>query len=630
MKKLYLYIIPLLLIFLSCSDTDKNPWLDQIELPKPIKRLTVVEDAKLGDLSNGLTVINDSTLAFVVLAPGKEEVHWIGEYTFWKAKNDFKMNKEGERFWIQIQGFEPNKEYAYQYLLDKDVKVADPYARKVTDKNDEYIPASIYPNLMPYPSGAGGEIAAVASTNTREFNWSVQDFKIENPENMVIYELLLRDFTTERSIKAAQAKLPYLKELGINVIELMPFNEFEGNESWGYNPSFFFATDKAYGTEEAYKEFIDECHKNGIAVVMDMVLNHAYGQSPFVKMYFDSKSGKVTADNPWFNVESPNSDYSWGYDFNHESKYTEQLVDDITAFWMNEFKIDGFRFDFTKGFTNTKGNGWAYDASRIKILKRMADAIRTVNKDALIIFEHLTDNKEETELADYGIYLWGNMNEAYNENTMGWNGDKGNLNWTYYKTRGWTKPTLISYMESHDEERIMFKTLKHGNSDQAASGYDVKQLETALARSGAAAMIYLSVPGPKMIWQFGELGYDYELNDDRLAPKPVRWDYYDEPARKAVFDVYASMIKLRNENPIFRTDDVTLSLDGSLYKEVVLKSSSGNVVAIANFDVVEKTKSVSFGTTGEWTDHFSKGKLNVTSAKQDVTLKAGEYRLYMK
>lgn len=439
---------------------------------------------------------------------------------------------------------------------------------------------------------------------------------------MVIYEVLIRDFTEKRSIKGVQEKLSYLKELGVNAIELMPFNEFEGNDSWGYNPSFYFATDKAYGTSNDYKDFIDACHSNGIAVIMDMVLNHSYGQSPLVRMYMNGD--KAAADNPWYNQTSPNTDYSWGYDFNHESKSTQAFVDSVCAYWMKEYKVDGFRFDFTKGFTNTTGNGWNYDASRINILKRMADAIWKRKPDALIILEHLTDNSEETVLADYGFHLWGNMNGNFNQATMGW--ENNNIDWASYIKRGWAKPNLVAYMESHDEERIMFKNKQWGNSNNPP--YDVKDLNTGLKRTEAAAVLLMTIPGPKMIWQFGEMGYDYELNNDRLGKKPIRWDYLDVSSRKSLHDVYAKMIKLRNQNTIFSTNDYTIKED-DLYKQILLKSSTGNICAIANLNVTVTTKSVTFGKTGEWEDYFTGEKLNLTATSKDVELQPGEYRLYI-
>ena len=91
--------------------------------------------------------------------------------------------------------------------------------------------------------------------------------------------------------------LNYLEELGINAIELMPVNEFEGNNSWGYNPSFHMALDKYYGTPEAFKALVDACHARGIAVILDVVYNHVFSQSPLAKLYWDPIAFKPTIDN---------------------------------------------------------------------------------------------------------------------------------------------------------------------------------------------------------------------------------------------------------------------------------------------------------------------------------------------
>lgn len=623
MKKYFIILILLIPFFVYCSDSnnevDPTPPIDGNEKPK----------AK--NLRDGITVLSDDSLAFVLYAPHKKEVHLIGSFSGWEATKENRMYKDGDRFWIRVGKLEKGKEYVCQYLIDNEIRVADPYASKISDPfHDSYITSSIYPNMVHYPAGLTSEIAMVVSTTKPSYDWQVKDFKLSNPDNMTIYELLIRDFTKEKSVKAVKEKIQYLKLLGVNAIELMPFNEFEGNDSWGYNPSFYFATDKAYGTDKDYKDFIDECHKNGIAVIMDMVLNHAYGQSPMVRMY--QKGEQVTENNPWFNVKSPNPDYYWGYDFNHESVQTQQFVDSVCSYWMSEYKVDGFRFDFTKGFTNTTGNGWGYDAKRISLLKRMTNEIKKRNSDAIVIFEHLTENKEEIELAEHGIYLWGNMNYNFNEATMGWgeekgdSGNKGDLSWTSYKQRDWTKPRLISYMESHDEERLMFKNKAYGKT---VSGYDVKNLNTGLQRTAAATVIYMTIPGPKMIWQFGELGYDYELNDDRVGHKPVRWDYYDVPERKALYDVFSTMNNLRQKNTVFTTTDFSLNLTSN-YKQVLLKSGTQQVCAVANLDVVPRTEEVSFASTGTWKDYFTNKTLVVSTTKQKLELQPGEYRLYIK
>lgn len=620
MNKTGIYSLLLAGLLFGCSDSDSDKEIINPDTPK--------EAPLPNGLKDGITPISDDSLAFVLFAPAKEAIHLIGDFNDWKVTDQYKMYKDGDRFWLKIGGLNKGKEYICQYLIDDAIRIADPYSNKISDPYfDREILSRVYPNLLPYPEGKTTEIAMVVSTNRQTYNWQVADFKVNNPDNLVIYELLIRDFTEDRTIRAVKEKLPYLKSLGVNAIELMPFNEFEGNDSWGYNPSFYFAADKAYGTSDDYKAFIDECHTNGIAVIMDMVLNHSYGQSPMVRMY-QAADGKVTNENPWYNVNSPNQSYSWGYDFNHESKLTQQFVDSVCGYWLKEYKIDGFRFDFTKGFTNTAGDGWAYDAARIRILKRMTEEIQKRKQDAIVIFEHLADNKEEKELADFDIYLWGNMNYNYCQATMGW--ENNSFDWGSYQERDWNKPRLIAYMESHDEERLMYKSKMWGNE---SGDYRVQDLATGLQRSEAAAVLYLSFPGPKMIWQFGELGYDYKLGstaeEGRLEKKPVRWDYITVPERKALLDAYSAMNQLRQNNPAFLTTDYTVNTGEGDIKQILLRGTSNYMVTVANFGLTAKPASVLFEKTGSWKEHFSGESIQVTDSRQQIQLKPGEYRLYI-
>lgn len=592
------------------------------------------------NLRDGITILSNDSLAFVLFAPKKSTVHLIGDFNNWEISDTYKMKKDGDRFWIKIGNLEKGKEYICQYLIDNAIRIADPYTNKVSDpSSDNAISNDIYPNLIKYPAGKTTEIAMVVNTSPASYSWKNTNFQVNNTDNMVIYEILIRDFTEKGSIKAVQEKIKYLKDLGVNAIELMPFNEFEGNNSWGYNPSFYFAADKAYGTSNDYKAFIDACHSNGMAVIMDMVLNHSYGQSPMVRMYQDG-SRNPSADNPWYNQKSnfANPDAQWGYDFNHESEYTKAFVDSVCAYWMKEYKIDGFRFDFTKGFSNTPypasgSNNWGnpYDQARIDNLKRIYDEMKKRNPNVIFICEHLSDNDEETILANYGIKLWGNMNGNFNEATMGWGaepggyGPKGDVSWASYKERGWSKPNLVAYMESHDEERIMFKNQKWGRT---SGDYVVTNLETGLKRTEAAAVILMSFPGPKMIWQFGELGYDEELNNDRLGKKPPHWEYLDVPARKNLYDVFTKMNTLRNSNAAFSSSDYVIDTKNQ-YKQILLKSANGYVCAIANFDVAEATQTVNFGKTGKWEDYFSGNTLSLSATTETIKLQPGEYRLYI-
>ncbi|MFC1593666.1 alpha-amylase family glycosyl hydrolase, partial [Candidatus Neomarinimicrobiota bacterium] len=362
----------------------------------------------------GINYIDNSTVTLALFAPYKEFVYAIGDFNDWKVDNDYAMNlyqpdADSTVWWITLTDLVPEMEYAFQYLVDGEIRVADPYTDKVLDPwNDDNIPSDTYPNLKSYPNGKTDHAVSVFQIGQSEFQWqNADDFIRPEQKDLVIYELLVRDFVTEHDYSAVMTKLDYIDSLGINAIELMPINEFEGNSSWGYNPSFYFAPDKYYGTKNDLKEFIDECHERSIAVIQDIVLNHSYGQSPLVRLYWDGVNNRPAANNPWYNMKSPNAVYSWGYDFNHESEDTKTFVDRVLRYWIEEYQVDGFRLDFTKGFTNKGGEGTPYDASRIAILERIADEVWSYDPSNYLILEHFADNVEEKELAGYGFMLWG-------------------------------------------------------------------------------------------------------------------------------------------------------------------------------------------------------------------------------
>lgn len=597
----------------------------QTELPLP------------ANVRAGINYVNKTTATLVLYAPKKKDVFVIGDFNDWKISNEYMLNKAGDYWWITLSNLQEGKEYAFQYVIDGNLKIADPYTDKILDPwNDQYIPITVYPNLKAYPKGKTEGIVSVLQTGQTAYAWKNTNYTLPAKDKMIIYELLIRDFTQEHTFESTLAKLDYLQDLGINAIELLPVNEFEGNSSWGYNPSFYFAVDKYYGTKDAFKAFVDECHKRGMAVIIDMVLNHSYGQSPFVQMYWDGANNRPSSDNPWYNVQSPNQSYSWGYDFNHESTHTKALVDSINSYWMKEFKVDGFRFDFTKGFTNKAGDGWAFDQSRIDILKRMTNEIYKRNPNAIVIMEHLADNSEEKVLAEADIMLWGNINNNYCEASMGYTeSNKSDLSWALYKERQWAKPNLIAYMESHDEERIMYKNKAYGN---ASGSYSTKNEDTALKRAELAAAFYLTLPGPKMIWQFGEVGYDYSINacsdgttisdDCRVAEKPIRWDYFTQTKHKDLYNAYSKLIRLKTDNPVFDSKDVTYSLKNA-QKYFIWKSSDLNAVLVGNFDVKDALVTVTLPKSGVWYDAMTKAPQNLSSTTYSVTLKAGEYKLYV-
>ncbi|MBF9253713.1 SusF/SusE family outer membrane protein [Pontibacter sp. 172403-2] len=575
----------------------------------------------------------------VLLAPHKEFVYVAGDFNNWQISDAYQMNQtpDGEYFWLELNNLQAQKEYVYQYWVEGTVKIGDPYADKVADPfNDGNIPASVYPNPVAYSRTQDG-IATVLQTGQQAYQWKFPKVTGGRPakEDLVIYELLVRDFLASHSYQDLADTLTYLKRLGVNAIELMPVMEYEGNESWGYNPSYLFAPDKYYGTKNDLKAFIDKAHEEGFVVLLDMVLNHQFGQSPMVRMYFDEANARPSAESPWFNQE-PTHPYNVGYDFNHESPYTQRYVDDVNRYWIEEYKFDGYRFDLTKGFTqknnpNDVGAWSAYDQSRINILERMADKIWETDDSAYITMEHLAANDEEKVLANYGIMLWGNMNHPYTDVI---NGNTGtDLNWALSSTRGWGQKNLVAYMESHDEERVMVGALNNGGS---SGDYNIRQLDTALERIKLASAFYFPLPGPKMIWEFGELGYDVPIEyNGRTGNKPVAWgggdglNYQADEAREKLYKAEAAIIKLVNAySNVFEKGNFSWTPSGQ-FRRISVSHPEMNVTIIGNFGLSEGTMSPGFQHTGTWYDFFSGKAMEVASTASTTTLAPGEFHIFV-
>jgi hypothetical protein len=192
---------------------------------------------------DGINYLNDSTVLLCLFAPYKSFAFVLGEFNNWQIEdgNYMKRTPDSRRYWLQINNLEPGKEYAYQYLVDGELKIGDPYCNKVLDPwNDSYIPNSTYPNLKPYPAGKTSGFVSIFQTAQQPYVWQIEHFSPRPHDELLIYELLIRDFVATRDIKTVKDTLDYLQNLGVTAIELMPINEFEGNDSWGYNPAYYF------------------------------------------------------------------------------------------------------------------------------------------------------------------------------------------------------------------------------------------------------------------------------------------------------------------------------------------------------------------------------------------------------
>jgi 1,4-alpha-glucan branching enzyme len=634
-------------------------------------------------LPNGLEIginynISDATKATLVLeAPGKDYVYVAGSFNNWQPTLSYAMKKDptSGKFWLELNNLTSGTEYLYQYwVVDTTpianspsiVKTADPCSTLVLSSYDDpWIPAGSYPNIPSYPNGQNREIT-VLQTGQNTYNWQNTSFTKPNKDKLVIYELLIRDFDSDRNYQDLIDKIEYFKNLGINAIELMPVMEFEGNESWGYNTAFHMALDKFYGTKNKFKEFIDLCHQNGIAVILDIAFNHAFGRNPMIRMWMNDPDGdgwgSPSTENPYFNTVAKHS-YSVGEDFNHASNFTKEYVKKTIKHWITEFKIDGFRWDLTKGFTQNctaadQSCTNNYQADRVAILKDYADYTWNLDPDFYNIFEHLGSDFEEQQWANYrlsegkGIMMWGEMFTQYKELAMGYSNTTGNINRMGHVSRGFTGKRLIGYPESHDKDRLMYEAKTFGNNTGTSP---VLNNETnILNRMSALGAISMLIPGPKMIWHFQELGMDDSIftcengtvnsqidaisGDCKLATKPQpQWleNWLTTSPRSTIYSNFSKFTKLKKGEAVF-SGEYAITPDGSdnlkqriyIYDNALPTTQLKNVVVLANLYTSNKTIVADFPYTGTWYNLLDTTTTNVTATNMQITLGPGEFRIF--
>ncbi len=545
-----------------------------------------------------------------------KHVFIVGDFTGWTIDNKYQLLRDetdGNYFWITLDNLNPQKEYAFQYAVvrsDGVVKrICDLYSEKVLSPDDKYEPKQHDPKLRDYPSGADGSFVTVIQTDKPAFEWSdaTLNFKRPNKNNLVIYEMWVYDFTHNRGYAGVLNRLDYIEQLGVNAIELMPICEFDGNYNWGYSPCLYFAPDKAYGSATELKQLIDECHKRGIAVILDMVFNHATGNNPMNKLY---PYGADLAKNPWFNVNPPHGDNVYE-DWNHDFEPAHQMFIRALQYWIEEYKVDGYRLDLSHGLC-----GPTYNA-----VKNLKDYYEKGVKPygAYMILEHWGDNASSdwNTLIKEGMMCWSNTSYSYMEAAKG-----------YYTIGDFTQANLdgrVSYCESHDEERMQYRAMKSGRGD-------IKKEEVRVKRIPACVAMNVLLNGSHMLWMFEEVGYDHSINSDidnpdayntsyRCSKKPRYEPYLHNEARMEQYAKVAQAIQLRTKimPNVFEGDPTAASISGSVIKSVQWGS---DVYVVANFHPSE-SEEVSL-PSGTWYDYYAQG----AKAGAKVTLAAGEVKIF--
>lgn len=610
-----------ILIFLGEDNSQNDIWADFTPATPINKARPAGVDMGIYYDENDPTKVTLCTYAASKTQAAKH-VLLLGDMTNWKLSNDYQLYKDGNYFWITLTGLEPKKEYRFQYVVVRadgvKVQMSDLYSEKVLHPDDAYEPSTVDPTLIGYPlKGADGGYVTVIQTGKEKYKWSdyTLNFKRPNKNNLVIYELWVYDYTAKRSIKGVMDRLDYIQNLGVNAIELMPVSEFEGNYNWGYSPTHYFAFDKAYGSSEMFKQFVDECHKRGIAVIVDMVFNHATGQNPMNKLY---PYGTDLAQNPWFNVTAPHYDNVYE-DWNHGFAPAHNMFIRALKYWLEEYKIDGYRLDLSHGLCSDKAN-----TSVDNLIDYYQKGVKAVEPDAYMILEHWGGSMgtERPRLISYGMQCWENTTHAYCQTAMGWLKDGDGF-------EAANQDGYVTYCESHDEERMQYQCKQYGNGN-------IKTDESVrLGRVAANVAFNVLLNGSHMLWQFEEIGYDFSINCDlqspnaydsgkrcNTKPRPESRGYFSSTSRVNAFKKCAQVIALRTQLlPAVFAGNPTQVHIGSGYVTRTVQWGN-NVFAVANFSPTENM-SINL-PSGTWYDYLG----GATKAATSYTLKPGELKVF--
>lgn len=610
-----------ILIFLGEDNSQNDIWADFTPATPINKARPAGVDMGIYYDENDPTKVTLCTYAASKTQAAKH-VLLLGDMTDWKLSNDYQLYKDGNYFWITLTGLEPKKEYRFQYVVVRadgvKVQMSDLYSEKVLHPDDAYEPSTVDPTLIGYPlKGADGGYVTVIQTGKEKYKWSdyTLNFKRPNKNNLVIYELWVYDYTAKRSIKGVMDRLDYIQNLGVNAIELMPVSEFEGNYNWGYSPTHYFAFDKAYGSSEMFKQFVDECHKRGIAVIVDMVFNHATGQNPMNKLY---PYGTDLAQNPWFNVTAPHSDNVYE-DWNHGFAPAHNMFIRVLKYWLEEYKIDGYRLDLSHGLCSDKAN-----TSVDNLIDYYQKGVKAVEPDAYMILEHWGGSMgtERPRLISYGMQCWENTTHAYCQTAMGWLKEGDGF-------EAANQDGYVTYCESHDEERMQYQCKQYGNGN-------IKTDESVrLGRVAANVAFNVLLNGSHMLWQFEEIGYDFSINCDlqspnaydsgkrcNTKPRPESRGYFSSTSRVNAFKKCAQVIALRTQllPTVFAGNPTQVHIGSGYITRTV--QWGNNVFAVANFSPTENM-SINL-PSGTWYDYLG----GATKAATSYTLKPGELKVF--
>lgn len=538
-------------------------------------------------------------IEFKLFAPYNEGAAVIGSFSDWQ---DVPMQKGEDGFFRTTVELEDGV-YQYKFRVqskswffepDQWVEIVDPY---VTDIDD--------------PTQNGVIRIKDGEPIVDTYVWKHDDKPLPADHELVIYEVHVADFSggeddpkPRGQYKHVIEKLDYLCELGINAIELMPVKEYPGDYSWGYNPRYFFATESSYGTTADLKHLIDECHARGIRVLMDGIYNHSEASSPLTQIDHDY----------WYHHEPRDPENNWGPEFNYEL-YDEALdtyparrfIGDTVRFWIEEYHIDGIRYDAARQIANYDFMHWI-----VQEAKQTAGAKPFYN-----VAEHIPETTSITNVDGPMDGCWHDsfyhcVLEHICGDTLDFERLKDVLD---AKRQGFLGATnVVNYLSNHDHNRIMADLGDRGILDEAA-----------FKRVKLGAALLMTAMGVPLIWMGQEFG---ESKYKTIEPNKLDWTLLGNDLNRGLFEYYKGLIALRKANHALYTANIDFfheDPESGVLAYVRWNDEGSRVVVVANLsdNYLAGYRVPNFPADGTW--HEWTGNYDIEAGDQNILIDLPEY-----
>lgn len=552
-------------------------------------------------------LIQPGTVTFVLYAPHKPFVSLVGDFNGWDTRIH-PMRTDGQGIWWTTIPDPGMTRYGYYVIVDDDTHtwVGDPYATQV----DWTVKA---------PWG-------VLPAARKPYRWTDRRWRTPRLRDLVIYELCVRDTAgawygsrpVYGNFKRMLDVIPHLVKTGVNAVELMPINAFPGDSSWGYNPVFYNAVANTYGAPDDFKHFVDRCHAQGIAVILDVAFNHAWGEHPYYRMYppLYGPNGERWHDwNPFFH-QTPAAINMWGgVDWDHYSAVTTRYFQDVVRFWLDEYHVDGFRFDWVGGVDYNSSEPMDPGFNPYHGISAICWAARQAKPDCILVAEYWSLDGTNPEKSAARLVQETAMDAVWNgafHHTME---EVLNHRWQWeqkdiyraiggFREQGFSAADqVINYTASHDEVRpeheIKFYSAKHIVRPQ---GWSVQKVVLALAQCGL--VVLFGAPGVPMIYAGQEYGDDSPRTIDFV---PLQWQKLTEAAHTQQFELVRRLTRARQHHPALRSDHIAFLGNEFASRHIVCfcrwdAASGDHVIVAGNFGHTPQSIELPTPRDGRWRD----------------------------